>query len=155
MTELASCSKLRLQTCPELFTPPFPVQHGTGCKVMSNVTLLWAEKQLRKPALRKARCQAKLNELGWERTQEAGRQPRPLKRCSVFEEGSRRRSIWEEGAEANKMIRIWQGQQRKEWERRSMSTASIANTELQKTPARAFLHAFFFFPEFLEEEQGW
>lgn len=43
------------------------------------------------------------------------------------------------------MIRIWQGQQRKEWERRSMSAASIANTELQKTPARAFLHAFFFF----------
>lgn len=65
VTELASCSKLRLQTCPELFTPPFPVQHGTIHKVMSNVMLLWAEKQLRKPALRKARCQAKLNELGW------------------------------------------------------------------------------------------
>lgn len=144
--ELTSCSKpaeLRLQICPELFTPPCPVQRGTVCSVMSNVTLLWAENQLRKPTLRKARCQAKLNELGWERTQETGRQPKPLKRCSIFEEGSRRWSIWEEGAEANKMIRIWQGQQRKEWEQCSMSAASFANTELQKTLARAFLHPFF------------
>lgn len=54
------------------------------------------------------------------------------------------------------MIRIWQGQQRKEWERCSMSAASIANTKLQKTLARAFLHAFFFFSflNFLRRNKG-
>lgn len=50
------------------------------------------------------------------------------------------------------MIRIWQGQQRKEWELCSMSTCSIANTELQKTLACAFLHPLFH--ACLEEEEA-
>lgn len=74
---------------------------------------------------------------------ETGRQPKPSERGSIFKEGSRRWSIWEEGAQANRMIRIWQGQQRKEWELCSMSTCSIANTKLQKTLACAFLYPLF------------
>lgn len=74
---------------------------------------------------------------------ETGRQPKPSKRRSIFKEGSRRWSIWEEGAYANRMIRTWQGQKRKEWELCSMSSCSIANTKLQKTLAYAFFHPSF------------
>lgn len=83
---------------------------------------------------------------------ETGKQPKPSERGSIFKEGSRRWSIWEEGAQANRMIRIWQGQQRKEWELCSMSTCSIANTKLQKTPACAFLYLLFCTS--LEEEEA-
>lgn len=50
------------------------------------------------------------------------------------------------------MIRIWQGQQRKEWELCSMFTCSIANTELQKTLTCAFSHPLF--GACLEEEEA-
>lgn len=118
---------------------------------MSTSVVLCAEKQLKKPTLRKARCfaQTKLREL--HEREQTGRQPKPLKRRSLFKKGNRRWSVWEEGTQANRMIRIWQGQQKKEWELCSMSMGSTANIKLQEPLARAFFHPLFC-TRFEEEE---